>query len=246
MGSGYSMGMKENAVVCEEQCLTDPMYNVLDDPHISDILIVSAQVGFPDPVVQPPPPPPAPEPEPEVVKETPAITAAPVCEHDGYTCSCERKPDVSPFYHKPHQSLNKQLNPDYQWFDRDVYGFETFITDMCGWTEDGGFNVDPDSCWGDYIYLDQPGLWSYEDWEFWRFGIIIRDDQTNTTVSWTPIAGVNELTDDGDYLYRYAFKLPDEEVKYGEKYTPIYYDATGGSVTGDGQTHLDYFLDMPN
>lgn len=149
-----------------------------------------------------------------------------LCNHYGWECTCCRKPDIDPFTHKP-------IWPDwpgYEWFDRDMYGFREY-KGYVGWTEDGGYDIMPNGYFGYWVYLDQPGLWDYKDWEEFRFAITIRNDQTGGYVVWEPIAGGNELTDDGIYLYHYIFKIPDEDVNVGDFYTPIYYDGTvyGGS-----------------
>lgn len=89
-------------------------------------------------------------------------------------------------------------------------------------------NIIPDGYFGYWINLDQPGLWCYFDYEMYRFGVIIKNEQTGGYENWTPVAGVNELSDDGGYYYRYIFKIPDEEVDVGDKFTPIYYDGTDG------------------
>lgn len=193
-GMGYA-----NSPVCEGQCENDPMYDVMENPDISDVLLVHAEAGLPDPVLATAPMDP---PAPPSVLATASPDSCPTmvdpeCEHWGYDCECIRKPAVDPFTHKPVFPLSSY--PNYQFFHRDVYNYNLYSEAI------GGLNVIPDGRFGYWINLDQPGLWCYFDWEMYRFGVILRNEQTGGYENWEPIAGVNELSDDGEYFYRYIF-----------------------------------------
>jgi hypothetical protein len=113
-GMGYPM-----SPVCEGSCEGDPMYDVLENPDISDVLLVHAEAGLPDPVLNTAPSDP---PAPPSVLATSSPDACPtmgnpdLCEHRGYDCECIRKPAVDPFTHKP----VFPTTPNYQFFHRDV------------------------------------------------------------------------------------------------------------------------------
>lgn len=185
-----------------------------DDPSISDILIVQADYNDPDTYI------------PGI---TEAVDPADLCDHSdiGYDCECTRKPPVDPFTRKP----TFEGCPDYVDYGRDVAAFESIEVSYGYDNVDGnGWTPIPDGYWGYWIYLDQPTLWGYGDWEEWQFGVKIRDDN-NAMVDWCPVAGVNELTEEGDYVYRYIFKIPDMDtsegdIEIGDCFTPVYYDGT--------------------
>lgn len=144
----------------------------------------------------------------------------------GYDCECTRIPAVDPFTRKP----TFPNCPDYVDYGRDVGAFESISTTY-GYDSAGeGWTPIPDGYWGYWIYLDQPTLWGYGDWQEWQFGIKIKDE-TGSTVDWCPVAGVNELTEEGDFVYRYIFKIPDMDttegdIEIGDCFTPVYYDGT--------------------
>jgi hypothetical protein len=231
VGTGYQYDVGEEAVQCNEGFMANPMYDVLENPHINYILVVKASLGKPDPG-SPDIPPAAP------VPSCPKGIDEPVCEHYGYDCECTRKPEIDPFTHKP---IWPEY-PEYTFLHRDVYGYNGLAASL-GYDEAAGWNTIPNGYFGYWLNLDQPGLWCYHDWEEYRFGITLRDEQTGGYVTWTPIGGVNELTDDGGYFYRYIFHIPDEGVNVGEKYTPVYYDGTayGGTFMPGMEEQYDAY-----
>lgn len=110
-----------------------------------------------------------------------------------------------------------------------------------GWTTGGGWNVIPDSYFGNWIFLDQWAVFGYEPWEQWRFGITIRNYYTGTYVDWDIIGGVEYIDESGDYIYSYVIKVPDQpEVEVGDCFVPVYFDATehnGVYIPGDTDSY---------
>lgn len=126
VGKGYQDG-GEDAVQCNEPCVANPMYDVLENPYINDILMVKAAVGKPDPGS---PDKPAPGAAPGApMMECPKGIEEPHCdgpEFEGYNCECTRLPSIDPFTHKPIWPDY----PEYTFLHRDVYGFNGLATSL--------------------------------------------------------------------------------------------------------------------
>lgn len=203
---GKFEGRPRNNLVCDGGCLDDPLYDVLFNDGISDVLVVAA-----DPILPP-----------YVVPDSPN-TEHPTCEIDGWDCECEPKSPIDPFSRKPVPTGN------YEWFDRDVSAWHSWVSGF-GWRDPDptvDWNPMPNGYVGYWIFLDQWEIFGYEHWEEWKFGVAIRNEQTGGMVDWEIIGGVEYYDNKGDEVYEYAVKIPDQPVvQVDEWYTWVYYDAT--------------------
>jgi hypothetical protein len=103
----------------------DPYYYVMEDPNISDVLLVAADTdgSLPIPVV------------------VPAGETVPECDIYGYDCECEPKTDQNLEHRKPDLSM---VCPDESGLstynvgfgERDVEAFNAFKYDVAGYLDD--------------------------------------------------------------------------------------------------------------
>lgn len=64
--------------------------------------------------------------------------------------------------------------------------------------------------------MDQWYVFGGEDWEEWRFGFNILDSWDNP-VNWDILAGIAFMNNEGQVIYDFAAKIPDQpEVNPGE------------------------------
>ena len=164
-----------------------------------------------------------------------------MCNIDGYDCTCEEIPDVDPWTRAPTFDC-----PDvYVDYGMDVPAFNAAQT---SYGYDEGWTPIPTGYWGYWIYLDQPELWGHSSHEEWKFGIKLRFDGGETPVymDWCPVAGVTEFTVDGEWVFRYIYAIPDNDITagdidVGDCFTPVYYDATatGGAFDPTTESQMD-------
>ena len=167
-----------------------------------------------------------------------------MCQHWGYDCTCVPDPYVPPNTRKP--SFPEIDCPNYIDYGDDVPAFNALQSSL-GWSSDGGWTPIPTGYWGYWIYLDQPTLFGRQSWEEWKFGITFRSDYDPVTymTQWCPVAGVTELTFEGDWVFRYIYQIPDNDevvgdIDVGDCFTPIYYDATAADGDFDPTTGSEF------
>ena len=78
---------------------------------------------------------------------------------------------------------------------------------------------------------DQWEVFGYEDWQEWDFGITFKKSDTGDIWEFDFVAAVEYLDDEGNAIYEWIIKVPDQEnemgsIQVGDCFTPIYYDAT--------------------
>lgn len=209
-------------------------YFVQDDPAISDILLVAADPDDSDVEI------------PAELSEAESdggngggIPPEPECEHEGYDCHCTYVPPVEPKSRIP----TFAGCPDYLDYEYDVADFNALQTSL-GYTDTYGWKPIPDGYWGYFLYLDQPTLWGYTAWDEWKFGIVIRD-ANGTAMDWCPIAGVTEYDATGQWVYRYIYKIPDNDETNGDIdidqcFTPTIYDGSSRNGAYDANMASQY------